>query len=475
MGAEPEPVPVNPAAAAVVFLVPFPAHGHVSPMLRLARALAARGVAATVAVPDFVHRRIVGAGVELASIESGVPDDGEGEPPGFASFAHSMEHRTPASLEAMLLKKKTTPRHGDVAACLVIADVLASWAVPVAARCGVPAVGFWPAMLATYRVVAAIPELIDKGLISDLELELSTAELPWLVGDAACQKSRFTFWLRTMERAKGFHAILVNTFPGEVIGDSAGKHLLHASLVLQILQVGPLPTKGAFGCDDTKGDLLLDDSPPAKNPSMWQTDETCMEWLDQQREGSVIYVSFGSWVASIGPDAINELALGLEATGRPFMWALKDEPSWREGLPRQYTSGSIAGRGKIVGWAPQEDVLQHKAVGCYLTHCGWNSTLEAIQHGMRLLCYPVAGDQFINCAYIVKMWQTGIRLWSTERSVVEDCVERIMDGEEGRRMQEKVVELRERVLLDETRCAAKRNLDSFVDGIMRDDLGQLSL
>jgi hypothetical protein len=169
MGAEPELVPVHSAAAVV--LVPFPAQGHVSPMLRLARALVARGVAATVAVPDFVHRRIVGAcvqagcgdgvGLELASIDSGVPDDGEGEPPGFASFAHSMEHRMPASLEEMLT---ATPHRG--VACLV-ADVLASWAVPVAVRCGVPAVGFWPAMLATYRVVAAIPELIDKGLISD--------------------------------------------------------------------------------------------------------------------------------------------------------------------------------------------------------------------------------------------------------------------------------------------------------------------
>ncbi|CAL5056990.1 unnamed protein product [Urochloa decumbens] len=511
MGAEPEPLPVHPAAAAVV-LVPFPAQGHVSPMLRLARALAARGVAATVAVPDFVHRRIAAAGacgdgfgVELACIDSGVPDDdGEGEPPGFASFAHAMEHRMPAGLEEIIMLVKKTTRRG--VACLV-ADVLASWALPVAARCGVPAVGFWPAMLATYRVVAAIPELIDKGLISDsgipistterlnngeqkvngghqigdglhvlpAELQLSTAELPWLVGDTACQKSRFSYWLRIMDRAKGLRAIVVNTFPGEAAviagdDDSGNKHL-HSSRVPQILHVGPLPTNGVFGCS-TKGDY----SPPGKNPSMWQADETCMEWLDQQREGSVIYVSFGSWVPSIGRDAIGELALGLEATGRPFMWALKDEPSWREGLPGRYAE-AVAGRGKIVGWAPQEDVLRHRAVGCYLTHCGWNSTLEAIQHGVRLLCYPVSGDQFINCAYIVRMWGTGIRLWSAERGVVEDCVERIMEGEEGKRMKEKVVELRKRVMMGEARWVAERNLNSFVDGIVRDDfvLEKLSL
>jgi hypothetical protein len=164
MGAEPEPLPVRPTT---VVLVPFPAQGHVSPMLLMARALAARGVKATVAVPDFVHCRIVGGsqdGVELASIPSGIPDDGKGNPPGFAGFGRAMEHGMPARLEEMLTRRALTTGRG--VACLVV-DVLASWAVPVAERCGVPAVGFWPAMLATYRVVAAIPELIAKGLISD--------------------------------------------------------------------------------------------------------------------------------------------------------------------------------------------------------------------------------------------------------------------------------------------------------------------
>jgi hypothetical protein len=99
----------------------------------------------------------VAGGVSLASIPSGVPDDG-GEPPGFASIARAMEHHMPAHLEQML-----TRGH---AACVVV-DVLASWAIPVASRCGVPAVGFWPAMLASFRVVAAIPELLRQRFISD--------------------------------------------------------------------------------------------------------------------------------------------------------------------------------------------------------------------------------------------------------------------------------------------------------------------
>ena len=149
-----------------VLLVPFPAQGHVTPMLQLARALAAHGVAPTVAVPDFIHRRIsggAGAGVALASIPSGIEEeDGpDAAAPAFAAIAHAMEHHMPAHLERML-----APPPSRRVACVVV-DVLASWAVPVAARCGVPAAGFWPAMLASYRVVAAIPELIERGLISE--------------------------------------------------------------------------------------------------------------------------------------------------------------------------------------------------------------------------------------------------------------------------------------------------------------------
>jgi hypothetical protein len=169
-----------------------------------------------------------------------------------------------------------------------------------------------------------------------------------------------------------------------------------------------------------------------------------MDWLDQQRPGSVIYVSFVSWVVPIGSDEISELALGLEATGRPFLWVLKNDPSWRAGLPAGYLE-TVTGRGKVVAWAPQGGVLAHEAVGCYLTHCGWNSTLEAIQHGVRLLCYPVSGDQFINSAFIVKMWETGIRLRSTRRCDVKDGIGRIMEGDDGRRLQQKMYELRERV------------------------------
>ncbi|KAL6903467.1 hypothetical protein ACP4OV_004280 [Aristida adscensionis] len=520
-------VPEAAASRPAVVLVPFPAQGHVTPMLNLARALAAHGVAATVAVPDFIHRRIAGlvaaedaqqqgdTPVELASIPSGIPDDDDGAgagdggtapaaaSPGFGAIAHAMEHHMPAHLERMLLTRRRP------VACAVV-DVLASWAVPVAARCGVPAAGFWPAMLASYRVVAAIPELIEKGLISEsgtpvssteldneeqaigglkllpAQVELRAEELPWLVGDSATQKSRFAFWLQTLHRARGFRSVLVNSFPGESGAAEDGHWHAHQPPPRQsppILPVGPALLPAGAG-----GSVAVERTTKARpsaggggaaaapacgggttSPSLWRADSSCVAWLDAQREGSVVYVSFGSWVGPIGPEKVRELALGLEATGRPFLWALRRDPSWRAGLPDGFAERVAAGggRGKVVDWAPQEDVLRHAAVGCYLTHCGWNSTLEAVRHGVRLLCYPVAGDQFINCAYITGPWEIGLRLAGMSRDAVKRCVERVMDGDDGRRLREKVGALRERVVTAEARRAAERNVRSFVDEIKR--------
>ncbi|XP_062194093.1 UDP-glycosyltransferase 82A1-like isoform X2 [Phragmites australis] len=467
-----------------IVFVPFAAQGHVAPMLHLAHAVAVRGdVSATVAVPDFIHRRMsqysgeAGAGVALVPIPSSVPDDGGDEPPGPASIVHSMEHHMPAQLEGML----TTQRGiGALRVSCLVVDLLASWAIPVAARCGLPVVGFWVGMLATYRTVAVIPELIGKGFISEsgillprdgidedhfdkhqdigdvnilpAKLKLRMKDFPWLVGGggggALSQKSRFAFWLQTVDRAKNLRSILVNSFRDEG-GDSDRYDPPEGQ---QILHVGPV--------------LLSDDL--KKTTTMWLADETCMGWLDKQSPESVIYVSFGSWAAPIGPDKITGFARGLEASGRPFLWVLKNHPSWRAGLPDRYTE-KVDSRGKIISWAPQDDVLQHVAVGCYIMHCGWNSMLEAVRYGVRMICYPISADHFINCAYIINMWEAGIALVSSDQSDVKDCIERVMEGEEGSRLKGKVNELREKIMGGDAVRVAKMSLDLFMEGIKNHD------
>ncbi|KAF8643499.1 hypothetical protein HU200_066849 [Digitaria exilis] len=452
-----------------IMFVPFPAQGHVTPMLRLAHTLVNHAnISVTVAVPDFIHRRMGQhsvPGVTLVSIPTGVHDDGGEEPPGPPAFMHAMEHHMPAQLEAMLLRAEQGTGLPRVS-CMVI-DLLASWAIPVAARRGLPVFGFWVGMVATYRTIMVIPELMEKGLISESgtidgdicnkhqniadhqilpkKLKLRFKDLPWLISSSAVsQKSRLAFWLQTVNRAKSVRAILFNSLHNEG-GDSDLYDRPHGH---EILPIGPL--------------LFNDD--PKMSSAMWQADQTCIDWLDKQSVGSVIYVSFGSWAAPIEPEKIRGFAQGLEASGRPFLWALKNTPSWRAGLPDRYIE-KVAGRGKIVSWAPQDDILRHQAVGCFMMHCGWNSVLETVRQGVRMICYPISSDHFINCAYIVNMWEVGVLLVSSDQSNVKDCIGRVMEGEEGRHLQQRVNKLRENITVGDALRVAKTNLNLFMERI----------
>lgn len=281
---------------------------------------------------------------------------------------------------------------------------------------------------------------------------LSTQDLPWLVGNSAARISRFFFWLKTTQRSRSLQWLLVNSFQEDQEEEEEDGPQPHTSSFPsphlhrpRVFQVGPLSTH-------TK-----------TNPSFWDEDRSCLDWLSKQELGSVVYVSFGSWVGPIGDGKVAELALGLEAVRMPFIWVLG--PTWRGGLPEGYLE-RVASHGKIVAWAPQREVLEHQAVGCYLTHCGWNSTLEAIECRKPLVCYPVAGDQFVNCAYIVNVWKIGVRVAGPGQGAVEEGLRRVMTlGAEGGEMRRRAMELKERITREDGCGGSKAvaGLAAFLD------------
>lgn len=272
--------------------------------------------------------------------------------------------------------------------------------------------------------------------------ELCTGDLPWLIGTPAARKSRFKFWTRTLSRSRNLQWLLVNSFPEESPEDKPHKNPSISKNEPFVFQVGPLSKLATI-----------------KNPSFWQEDMSSLQWLDDQKPKSVVYISFGSWVSPIGEAKVNSLALALEAMRQPFIWVLG--PAWREGLPEGYLE-RVTKLGKVVSWAPQMEVLQHKAVGCYLTHCGWNSTMEAIQSKKRLLCYPVAGDQFVNCAYIVEKWKVGVKMNGFTQKDVEEGISKLMNDNE---MNMRLMKLYERTMGEEANLRAMANLATFFDDL----------
>ena len=115
--------------------------------------------------------------------------------------------------------------------------------------------------------------------------------------------------------------------------------------------------------------------------------DACMKWLDKMETGSVIYAAFGSLVAQ-GEEQMEELTLGLKNSNCHFLWVVRETEQKK--LPINFLHEKSE-KGLVVSWCPQLEVLAHKAIGCFMTHCGWNSTLEALSLGVPMVAMPQSG------------------------------------------------------------------------------------
>lgn len=144
--------------------------------------------------------------------------------------------------------------------------------------------------------------------------------------------------------------------------------------------------------------------------SLWKPDgEACMNWLNTKENNSVVYVSFGS-MAAVGEEGMEELARGLNESGLPYLWVVRDVDEKK--LPPEFSTAKRGLDHLIVRWAPQLEVLAHPAVRCFVTHCGWNSTLEALCMGMPTVGIPQWADQPTNAKYVEDVWRVGVRVGS---------------------------------------------------------------
>ncbi|KAL5991643.1 hypothetical protein ACLOJK_012552 [Asimina triloba] len=177
--------------------------------------------------------------------------------------------------------------------------------------------------------------------------------------------------------------------------------------------------------------------------SLLPHDRSCIEWLDKQAAGSVVYVSFGSLAAIEQRDFV-EIAWGLANSGQPFLWVV------RPGSVRGWTwvempDGFDEGRGQIIKWAPQQQILAHPSVGGFWTHNGWNSTVESICEGVPMICWPCFGDQKVNARLVSHVLKVGVQLENDlEREKIELAIRRLMVEEEGEEMRKRIKNLKEK-------------------------------
>ncbi|KDP24223.1 hypothetical protein JCGZ_25880 [Jatropha curcas] len=228
--------------------------------------------------------------------------------------------------------------------------------------------------------------------------------------------------------------------------------------------VGPLLPEIYWGStsSDSIRDGVIGDH---KRESNFTEDEV-FRWLESKPRGSVLYVAFGS---EVGPtmEEYQQLASGLEESTRPFIWVIQTGKGYDScGLDLETRAGD---RGLIIyGWAPQLLILGHRSAGGFLSHCGWNSTMEAIGVGVPILAWPIRGDQYYNAKLIVSYLKVGYRVADDLAEMVnkDDIVKGIEKIMEDKEMHERVLLIKAKLKDDGFPPSSEAALDAFREFII---------
>ncbi|KAG8098203.1 hypothetical protein GUJ93_ZPchr0013g34482 [Zizania palustris] len=387
-----------------VMVLPFPAQGHVIPLMELSHRLVEKGFKIDFVNTEFNHDHIfkvladkgaIPGGLHMLSIPDGLgPADDHTD---IGKLVQVLPAAMFSLLEKMIRSKKIK---------WVIADVSMSWALELANTVGVRIVLFSTYSAAVFALRMNLPKLIEDGVLDEtgdvkrhemvqLMPPIDATEVPWVNLGSTQERRRFNIQnvLKTNQLMALAEMIICNTF--REMEFEALARLSNA------LPVGPLvaPASGP------KGNFLPEDL-------------TCLTWLDTQAPGSVIYVAFGSSTI-FDVSQFHELANGLALSGQPFLWVVR--PNFTNGIQEDWFKAYndiVEGKGLIVSWVPQQRVLSHPSIACFMSHCGWNSTIEGVLHGVPFLCWPYFSDQFCNQSYLCNVWKTGMKLCQDKRGVV---------------------------------------------------------
>ncbi|KAL6897244.1 hypothetical protein ACP4OV_006940 [Aristida adscensionis] len=454
-----------------VLMFPLPFHGHTSPMLQLAGALHARGGldvtvfhAAFSAPPPSPAPP---AACRFVPVGEGVPSDDllpSGSDGDFIGAVLRIDERLRAPFRDRLRQVLDDEDDGGGAAaaapaCLVLDSNLRGMQT-AAEELGVPTLALRTGGAACLVAYMAFPALCGKGLLpptsqDQAHLDMLLTEVPPLrlrdmLFSSTTTHANMTKCLeRLLESSRCSSGVILNTFQ-DLEGSDLQK--ITDGLGVPIYAIGPLH-KISW---DTESSLL-------------EQDRACLEWLDNQETSSVLYVSFGT-LASMDEKELMEIAWGLANSQMPFLWVIRHnmvQSSKGMSLPDGFNEVT-SGKGMVVSWAPQRDVLKHRAVGGLWTHGGWNSTLESICEGVPMITRPLFADQMINARYVQEVWKIGFELeGQLERGTIEGAVRKLMCEEEGRAMRKSAEDLKKSsIQCIEKGGSSSAALDSLLKRIM---------
>uniref|UniRef100_A0ACD5ZW38 Uncharacterized protein n=1 Tax=Avena sativa TaxID=4498 RepID=A0ACD5ZW38_AVESA len=444
-----------------LLFVTSPMQGHINPVRHLAaRVAAADNARVTISTAISGHRRMFPSlaspdeeAVDAAGLLHVPFSDGYDE--GFDRSVHDArsyaERARAAGRETLSAVVARLAGRGRPVT-RVVYTFLVGWAPEVARAHGVPAALLWIQPAAVFAVYYHCFHGHGHAFASCANDPARRDAVVRLPGMPPLSSARSVHRGGHLAGAAG---VLVNTF------DALEPEALRAVPGLELVAVGPVVPDNDIGASASSTDLSLCDDDASGY----------MEWLDAQTARSVVYVSFGTVFTASKRQELETLQ-GLKATGRPYLGVLR-KVGGEEGGALDGDSGGGDGRqGMVVEWCDQARVLSHPAVGCFVTHCGWNSTLESIASGVPVVAVPQWTDQPTVAWIMEERAGVGVRVevdgeGVAGRGEIQRCVETVMgDGDAALEIRARAATWMERAKEAVTDGGVlERNLRSFVSGL----------
>jgi hypothetical protein len=462
----------------VVVLYTWMVRGHLHPMVQLADRLAGHGVPITMAIADVpsssdsretvtrlsaTYPSVSFHLLQPATSRSG--DEAEPDADPFITLIADLCATNPALLAFV----RSLP---SVKA--LVLDFFCGCALDAAAELGLPAYLFFTSGASPLAAYLHIPVMRSDVSFGDMGRSLlhfpgvhpvPASDLPEVLLGPHNEQYKATIGLfEQLPRAKG---ILANTF--EWLEPRAVRAIEEGSPrpgepVPRLFCVGPLVGEERGG----------------------EGKHECLTWLDAQPARSVVFLCFGS-ASSVPAEQLREIAVGLERSGHAFLWAVRapvapdaDSTKRFEGrgeaalealLPDGFLDRT-RGRGLVVTtWAPQVEVLRHPATGAFVTHCGWNSTLEAVTAGVPMVCWPMYAEQRLNKVFVAEGMKLGVVMEGYDEAMVkadevEAKVRLLMESQQGKELRDRVAVAKdEGAAALETAGSSKAALLDFINNL----------
>ncbi|XP_072985876.1 crocetin glucosyltransferase, chloroplastic-like [Typha latifolia] len=414
-----------------LLVVAYPAQGHLNPSLHLAKKLACLGAVVTFSTTVSAHCSMFPNASppdqEVSDDEvSYLPfSDGHDDAVNIHPF-NECNSRIKRFGERNLSKLVVTLRDRNRPVTCIVYSFLWPWAAEVARNHAVPSVLYWIQPVTVFAIYYHYFRGDARLITEHLDVPSSAVTLPGmppipvhelpsfltLPGDDLCYSvlSVLGNMFDALEKETTWRKpkVLVNSFA------ALEEDVIPTIDVVDLVMVGPL-------------------LPSLKNKAvgdLFEPDEKgYIDWLDHQPERSVAYVSFGS-MAQIPRRQMEEIMRGLRLCGRPYLLVVRKDNRVQEGI--ELESGENA---MVVEWCNQVRVLGHRSVGCFVSHCGWNSMLEGLVAGVPIVGFPQWSDQGINARMLENVSKSGFRAEISEEGILEAaelrrCLELVMgDGE----------------------------------------------